>query len=193
MTIMRRLREKLKSKSRSQQQTSPAEPALSSLSTLKPAPQLKPQPTPSPPASADSASLLPGLQERLWNQAYDELKASEHKVVKAYEEILSAELHRNDSTSVAHQPTKNEIGETWETRRRQMQQLVQAGLDRTQKEASIKGGIDKGLQAVQAVRGIVEKAVQASPQAAVAWVSVCLGLEVRSTIPTSENLRIIPY
>lgn len=59
-----------------------------------------------------------------------------------------------------------------------MQQLVQEGLDRTRKEASIKQGIDEGLQAVQAVRGIVDKAVQAAPEAAVAWVGVCLGLEV---------------
>ncbi|KAF9767892.1 hypothetical protein IL306_014878 [Fusarium sp. DS 682] len=57
-----------------------------------------------------------------------------------------------------------------------MQQLVQNGLDRTQKAASIKQGIDEGLQAVQAVRGIVDKAIQA-PEAAVAWVGVCLGLE----------------
>lgn len=59
-----------------------------------------------------------------------------------------------------------------------MQQLVQAGLDRTQKQASIKRGIDEGLKAVQAVRGIVDKAVHAAPEAAVAWVGVCLGLEV---------------
>jgi hypothetical protein len=59
-----------------------------------------------------------------------------------------------------------------------MQQLVQNGLDRTQKVASIKQGIDEGLQAVQAVRGIVDKAIQAAPEAAVAWVGVCLGLEV---------------
>lgn len=59
-----------------------------------------------------------------------------------------------------------------------MQQLVQAGLDRTQKQASIKRGIDEGLQVVQTVRGIVDKAVHAAPEAAVAWVGVCLGLEV---------------
>lgn len=59
-----------------------------------------------------------------------------------------------------------------------MQQLVKAGLDRTQKQASIKQGINEGLQAVQAVRGIVDKAVQAAPEAAIAWVGVCLGLEV---------------
>jgi hypothetical protein len=59
-----------------------------------------------------------------------------------------------------------------------MQQLVQEGLDRTQNQASIKRGIDEGLQAVQVVRGIVDKAVHAAPEAAVAWVGVCLGLEV---------------
>jgi CTP synthase (UTP-ammonia lyase) len=59
-----------------------------------------------------------------------------------------------------------------------MQLLVQQGLDRTQKQASVKRGIDEGLQALQAVRGIVDKAVQAAPEAAVAWVGVCLGLEV---------------
>jgi hypothetical protein len=59
-----------------------------------------------------------------------------------------------------------------------MQQLVNEGLDRTQKQASIKQGIEEGLQAVQAVRGIVDKAVYASPEASVAWAGVCLGLEV---------------
>ncbi|KAH6977605.1 NACHT domain-containing protein [Ilyonectria destructans] len=46
-----------------------------------------------------------------------------------------------------------------------------------EKEASIKQGIDKGLQVVQAVRGIIDNAVHASPEAAIAWVGVCLGLE----------------
>ncbi|KAH6871193.1 hypothetical protein B0T10DRAFT_261507 [Thelonectria olida] len=49
---------------------------------------------------------LPSLQERLWNQAYDELKASAPKVVGAYEAILSARLGRNDSASVAFEPTE---------------------------------------------------------------------------------------
>lgn len=134
---------------------------------------------PSPPTSTDSeTSLLPSLQERLWNQAYDELKASEPKLVEAYERILSAGLRQNYSSSITSESTENEIGRTRETRCRQMQQLVQEGLDRTRKEASIKQGIDEGLQAVQAVRGIVDKAVQAAPEAAVAWVGVCLGLEV---------------
>ncbi|KAH7113158.1 hypothetical protein B0J13DRAFT_488714, partial [Dactylonectria estremocensis] len=154
------------------------------------------QPTPSPPTSTDSdTSPLPSLQERLWNEAYDELKVSEPKVVEAYEKILSAELCRNDSTSVASRPTENEIGRTRETRCCQMQQLVQEGLDRTRKEASIKRGIDEGLQAVQAVRGIVDKALHAAPEAAVAWVGVCLGLEILSNPVTEarDNRKGIAY
>ncbi|KAH6885000.1 NACHT domain-containing protein [Thelonectria olida] len=140
--------EKFEFRIRSLWQTPPSESALGRPSTPSPTlSQPASQPTPSPLASSDSEISLPSLQERLWNQAYDELKASEPKVVGT-----------------------NEIGKTRETRCRQMQQLVRAGLERTQKEASIKRGIDEGLQAVQTVRGIVDKAVQASPEAAVAWV-----------------------
>ncbi|EXK79656.1 hypothetical protein FOQG_15754 [Fusarium oxysporum f. sp. raphani 54005] len=144
------------------------------------------QPTPSPPTSTDSeTSPLPNLQERLWNQAYDELKASEPKLVEAYEKILSVGLHRKDPSSVTCESTENEIEGARETRCRQMQQLVRDGLDRTQKAASIKRGIDEGLQAVQAVRGTVDKAIQTAPEAAVAWVGVCLGLEILSN-PVTE-------
>ncbi|KAL6352385.1 hypothetical protein LRP88_14152 [Fusarium phalaenopsidis] len=138
---------------------------------------------------------LPTLQERLWNQAYDELKANEPKLVEAYEKILSAELHRNGPSSIASEPAKNEITSARGTRCRQMQQLVQEGLDRTQKAASIKRGIDEGLQAVQAVRGIVDKAVHAAPEAAVAWVGVCLGLEILSNPVTEarDNRKGIAY
>ncbi|KAM6514119.1 hypothetical protein FALCPG4_015281 [Fusarium falciforme] len=76
-----------------------------------------------------------------------------------------------------------------------MQQLVQAGLDRTQKQASIKRGIDEGLQTVQEVRRIVDKAVHAAPEAAVAWVGVCLGLEILSNPITEarDNRKGIAY
>ncbi|WKT54165.1 hypothetical protein QSH57_004749 [Fusarium oxysporum f. sp. vasinfectum] len=196
---------KVKSKGRKWFQAAPQESSTPSPQTLsptssRPASQLatRPtsQPTPSPPTSTDSdTSSLPSLQERLWNEAYDGLKASEPKLVGAYEKILSAELDRNKSTSATSESTKNEIDSSRETRRRQMQQLVKAGLDRTQKQASIKQGINEGLQAVQAVRGIVDKAVQAAPEAAIAWVGVCLGLEVFSNPVTEarDNREGIAY
>ncbi|KAH7187803.1 hypothetical protein DER44DRAFT_736509 [Fusarium oxysporum] len=196
--------EKAKFKARRLLQAAPQEsvsthPSLTPSSTpSRSASQPSTRPTfqPSPPTSTDSDTpSLPSLQERLWNQAYDELKASEPKLVEAYEQILSAELCRNDSASVASRPTKNEIGMTPKTRYRQMQQLVQEGLDRTQRAASIKRGIDEGLQAVQAVRGIVDKAVHAAPEAAVAWVGVCFGLEILSNPVTEarDNRKGIAY
>ncbi|EXK78038.1 hypothetical protein FOQG_17268 [Fusarium oxysporum f. sp. raphani 54005] len=188
--------EKAKSKARRLLHAAPQEsasaPSPPTTSSTPPQPASEPatrptsQPTPSPLTSADSETLpLPNLQERLWNQAYDELKASEPKLVEAYEKILSVGLHRNDPSSVTCESTENEIGGAPETRHRQMQQLVQDGLDRTKKAASIKRSIDEGLQAVQAVRGIVDKAIQAAPEAAVAWVGVCLGLEILSN-PATE-------
>ncbi|PNP81052.1 hypothetical protein FNYG_05519 [Fusarium nygamai] len=145
-----------------------------------------PQPTPSLTTSTDTqTSPLPSLQEQLWNQAYDELKANQPKLVEAYEKILSVRLHRNDLSSITYVSTENEIEGARETRCRQMQQLVRDGLDRTQIAASIKRGIDEGLQAVQAVRGIVDKAIKAAPEAAIAWVGVCVGLEILSN-PITE-------
>jgi hypothetical protein len=73
---------------------------------------------------------------------------------------------------------ENNIEKDWKSRSRQMQKLVQNGLEQTKKEASIKRGIDESLQAVHAVRSIVDNAVRVVPEAAVAWVGVCLGLEV---------------
>ncbi|KAH8651716.1 hypothetical protein BGZ61DRAFT_229661 [Ilyonectria robusta] len=176
----------------SPQTPSPTPSRPASQPTTRPTSQL----TPSPPTSTDSdTSPLPTLQERLWNQAYDGLKASEPKLVEAYEKILSIELHRNDPSSIASEPTENKIARARGTRCRQMQQLVQEGLDRTQKQASIKRGIDEALQAVQAVRGIVDKAIHAAPEAAVAWVGVCLGLEILSNPVTEarDNRKGIAY
>ncbi|EXL40785.1 hypothetical protein FOCG_16729 [Fusarium oxysporum f. sp. radicis-lycopersici 26381] len=178
--------EKVESKAKkllSHSAPSPSPSPTPSQPASEPAARPTSQPTPSPPTSTDSeTSPLLSLQERLWNQAYDELKTSEPKLVEAYEKILSIGLHRKDPSSVTCESTENEIEGARETRCRQMQQLVR---DRTQKAASIKRGIDEGLQAVQAVRGIVDKAIQAAPEAAIAWVGVCLGLEILSN-PVTE-------
>ncbi|KAH6883570.1 NACHT domain-containing protein, partial [Thelonectria olida] len=152
------------------------------------------QPTPSPPTSSGRETSPHELQKRLWNQAYNELKVSQTKTVEAYEKILSGELHRNDSTATLG-TKENEIGQTQETRWCQMKQLVQAGLERTRRQADIKQGIEDGLQAISAVRGIVDKAVQTAPEAALAWVGVCLGLEILSNpiTETSINRQGIAY
>ncbi|KAI5855547.1 hypothetical protein GGS23DRAFT_601379 [Durotheca rogersii] len=93
--------------------------------------------TPQPAVAAQPSSA--DLQARFRNQAYDEPKADEPKIVTAYEKFLS---------------TANEIEP--EQRWHLMERLVRT---------------------VSIVRGLVGKAVQTSPEAAIAWVGVSSALE----------------
>jgi hypothetical protein len=104
-------------------------------------------------------------------------KSSEPKLVEVYEQILSSILDETEPRSATGEV--NMIGGDRETRSRQMQQVVRRGLDRMQRQASVKQNIGEGLQVWQAVRGTVDKLVQMAPEGAIAWAGVCLGLEVR--------------
>ena len=140
--------------------------------------------TPHARAAPDAATSPPILPARLWNQAYDQAKTSGSSTVDTYEKILSARLSEQDadafnphhSADLASQ--QNEIAQDAGKRRMQMQQLVQNGLRRTEKDAKVKQGMEDGIQAAMAVKEVVDKAIQASPEAAVAWVGVCFALEV---------------
>jgi hypothetical protein len=132
------------------------------------------------PTSSDSQAKPDGrdiLPERLWDRAYDDLKADQPSLVKAYERILSRELEENASGGTSHTSI---ITQDWATRQIQMGQLVQAGLKKTEREARIKKGIGDTMQVVLSVRGIIDSAIQAVPQAALAWTGVCLALQVWS-------------
>jgi hypothetical protein len=118
------------------------------------------------------------LQERLWNQAYDELKAEESAIVDAYEKFLSAQLQEDGRSRAT--TTENEI-EPAERRWHQMERLIYVGLQRTEKDAAAKQGIRDVLQTVNIVKRMVGAAVQAAPEAAVAWVGICFALEVCSS------------
>lgn len=130
-------------------------------------------PTDPPRPAAVPAPSSSSLQERLWNQAYDGLRADEPKIVEAYEKFLSTELQDDGGSSLA---TNDDSQHT--ERGRQLEQLIQIGLRRTEKVTTVKGKIEDGLQTVNIVKGLVSSAVQAAPAAAVAWVGVCFSLEV---------------
>jgi hypothetical protein len=117
----------------------------------------------------------------LWNQAYDQTKAGNSSIVNTYETILSARLHQKsadptDPADPASQQNKikqnkikqNKIKQNPGKRWIQMRQLVQDGLHRTEKEANVKQGIEDGIQAAMAVKVVVDKAIQAAPEAALA-------------------------
>ena len=125
--------------------------------------------------SATVASMPPSLPERLWDQAYDDLKADDSILVSAYEEVLSRELSGNASRE--YQETTIEQTNPM-ARRSQMIQLVQTGLMKTEKEAKVKQAIRETMQPVLSAKDMIDSAVQAVPQAALAWTGICLALQV---------------
>jgi hypothetical protein len=123
----------------------------------------------------------PTLQERLWDRAYDSLRADEPRLVEEYEKILSHELDGNvgaelqDNIIVQNNP---------DMRRSQMGRLVQIGLKKTEKEARMKHGTGEAMQFALSAKEAVGFALQAVPQAALAWAGVCFALQVNFTAYT---------
>ncbi|KAF3060313.1 hypothetical protein CFAM422_011473 [Trichoderma lentiforme] len=108
------------------------------------------------------------LAEYLWDRAYDDLKKQDAALIQAYEKILSNKL---DEATGSEQ---NIIAQhDAHTRRKQMRQLIYDGLNKTEKEAKVKEAI--GI--VLSTKDIITNAVQAVPQAALAWTGVCVALE----------------
>lgn len=128
--------------------------------------------------SFNTAASSSNPSEQLWNTAYDQLKQKEPKLVDAYETILSQPF-RGDSLDHYPLNQQNSIEQTNVSKRRsQMDKLIQSGLARTEKEAKVKQSIGEVMQMVLSVKDVVSSAVQAMPQAALAWTGVCFALQV---------------
>lgn len=135
-----------------------------------------------PPASVIKPSIPsdPGsLKEDLWNRAYDQLKSQEGDIVGAYERLLSAKLV--NIHSIPNAATKNQVGDRTEGRWKQMQDLVMAGLRKTGQDAAIKQKINDGIQIISPAKVLIEEAMKACPQGAIAWAGVSCVLEVSRT------------
>ncbi|EGO54027.1 hypothetical protein NEUTE1DRAFT_14704, partial [Neurospora tetrasperma FGSC 2508] len=113
----------------------------------------------------------------LWERAYNELKQEEVKLVDAYEKILSRQL-QNGSNSMVLESQPNIIAQSNSDRRRQMTQLINAGLAKTEREAKVKESCGEVVDVVLSVKNIVSAAIQAVPQAAFAWTGICIVLEI---------------
>lgn len=144
------------------------------------------------PATLTSTISIP---ERLWNRAYEQAKEFDTGTVDAYEKILSVRLNEGgaDISDTTSPPAylelqQNEIATDPEKRRLQMRQLVEYGLRRTEGNAETKRGMEESIQSVMAVKDCVDKAVHASPEAAIPWVGVCIALEV-SVIIIIKSMR----
>jgi hypothetical protein len=99
--------------------TEPAPPCQQLATTI-----VSPPPAPAAQKSTDTVSAASqGLPERLWNEAYDELKQNEGELTEAYERILSSELKGGNSSSVASLE-ENAVEQNLIRRWSQMEQLV---------------------------------------------------------------------
>lgn len=133
------------------------------------------------PASSDAdATYTPSPPERVWDWAYNELKKEDAELLDAYEKILSRILDKKEAAIPSESAQQaNIIDQANPARRRdQMRRLIDAGLERTKREALVKKHIGAVSEVVLAARGVVSKAIEAMPQAALAWTGVCVALEV---------------
>ena len=150
-----------------------------------------------PPASATVTALVTtpapsNSPEHLWNTAYAQAKGADAAVVEAYEKVLSSRLDGTDPLAGSSALQPNRIAQDPAARAVQMRQLTAIGLQRTAKAIAARRVVTQGIQAVQAVKDVVSSAVQASPQAAVAWVGVCFALEVRCRAARDTRTLLTP-
>ncbi|KAJ0350786.1 hypothetical protein KNSL1_003698 [Colletotrichum chrysophilum] len=151
-------------------------------------PHISPPPTPISQSSSPlqtPISTANNLKERLWNQAYDNLKRRESKLVEAYENLLSAELPGDSHTPAAS--AENHIKPDPQERWHQMELLVQVGLQKTKKEAEFKQKASDVIRVISPLKEVIGKAVQAAPEAAIAWVGVSFALEILAN-PVFESV-----
>ncbi|KAK3946552.1 NACHT domain-containing protein [Pseudoneurospora amorphoporcata] len=143
-------------------------------------------------ASADDTTT--SLPVRLWECAYNELKQEEVKLVDAYEKILSRQLQDGPGSTVPESQS-NTIAQNTLDRRRQMTQLINAGLAKTEREVKVKESLGVAVDIVLSAKNTISAAIQAVPQAALAWTGICIALEtfINPIKATEANRKGIDY
>ncbi|KAI4611099.1 uncharacterized protein J4E87_010618 [Alternaria ethzedia] len=129
------------------------------------------------------AESLPG---RLWNLAYDQLKSKDPKLIEHYEGILSSQIDGQELKAVDLNTQINKIS-LEQPRSLQMRQLVASGLLRTEKAAATNEAVAQGLQVFNVVKDSVATATRASPEASIAWVPICLALDILMNPLTQQS------
>ena len=140
------------------------------------------------PTGADSN--INELAEQFWDKAYDRLKEEDPALVSAYEKILSRNLNKSESAvtdSDHNKIAQNDPG----FRREQMRRIIDAGLDKTAKEAAIKEKAGVAMKFSRLIREIITNAIRASPEAVIPWATVCVILHVGSKFFSSQDCHAL--
>ncbi|RBR08934.1 uncharacterized protein FIESC28_10114 [Fusarium coffeatum] len=133
------------------------------------------------------------LSEKLWTKAYDGLKEKESDLVQEYEKILSKV--QEEWTETATPSEIDSLQHCKNDKARQMWKLVYAGLERTKRQAEYKETASSFMEAINNIKGLIDKVAKYSAEASIVWVGVSLGLEVLSN-PMKEpglNRKAIAY
>jgi hypothetical protein len=113
------------------------------------------------------------LQEKLWNQAYNELQEKEPDLVKAYEGLLSSRPGYQDNPQIIAMSPQ----EKWD----QMRKTAEDGLNRTQRSGDVQEKINSFFDMATPVKGMIDRIMPVVPQAQVPWLAVSLTFEVSRT------------
>ncbi|KAK4166938.1 WD40-repeat-containing domain protein [Cladorrhinum sp. PSN259] len=152
------------------------QPANASITSLSPSGR------PNSPASPSNAPHKPAyttqsLPEQIWDRAYDELKKEEPDLMARYETLLSQELVGPEVDG--EDDVKNLIEQkNQDTRRQQLRQIIDSGLKKTENEYKMMANVNTSLQTVMGVAKMIATALEAMPQAALAWAGICFVLRV---------------
>ncbi|SPJ73867.1 related to vegetatible incompatibility protein HET-E-1 [Fusarium torulosum] len=125
--------------------------------------------------------------QKIWNKAYDELKQPENEqaIVEAYEKILTTYLSPTIETTQDNNGAQNLIDGDPAKRWKQMEQLVQKGLEKTAKDTNRKEKANHWITITQPLRDAVSTGVKAAPDAAIPWAGICCALQILSS-PLTE-------
>lgn len=126
--------------------------------------------------ATDRQDAPASLPEKLWKAAYSALEQKEPEVVKAYEEILLKVQEEWNNADVP--PELEKLEQSKSLGSCNMWRLIYTGLERSRRQAELKESVSSGLQIVDSIKGVVDKAVKYSPEASVVWAGASLGLEV---------------
>ncbi|WPJ60798.1 hypothetical protein SMAC4_09902 [Sordaria macrospora] len=150
--------------------------------------------------SASTDDTTTSLSVKFWEDAYNEFKKEETELVNAYEKMLSRQLQSgSNSMMLESQPNiksqPNIIAQNNLDRRRQMMQLINAGLAKTEREAKVKESCGGVVDVVLSVKKIISEAIQTVPQAALPWTGICIALEMLANPikATEANRKGIDY
>lgn len=119
------------------------------------------------------------LPEHLWDQAYNEIKESDPKLIQLYETILSNKL-----LDYNFDPSQNVQGDNMieqldlGIRRDQMRQLIETGQNKIELESQIKSGIKQVIDFINPAKDFINSIVKATPGAALPWTVVSVALKL---------------